>query len=351
MLRCLAMENDARSLDQKTQAQLRHRAHILHKKVKSRLEISDVLGVHIKTIDRWRSDFRHQGAAALRPKKRGRQEGSDRSLTPEQEVEVQKKITEKTPDQLKMNFALWTRRAVCELIKHEYGLSMPVRTCGEYLKRWGFTPQKPAKRAYEQDPPAVARWLEETYPAIANEAKSQNAEIHWGDETGVRNDCQHGRGYAPKGQTPILRKKAKRFSTNMISSVTNQGKVRWMIYRETLTSQVFIRFMERLIKDSKKKVFLIVDNLRVHHSAPVKEWVEANKKCIALFHLPSYSPEHNPDEYLNGDLKSELGRKAPPMNQQHLEKNLIGSMRQLSKSPQRIASYFNHPAVAYAKAA
>jgi transposase len=137
----------------------------------------------------------------------------------------------------------------------------------------------------------------------------------------------------------------------MISSVTNQGKVRWMIYRETLTSQVFIRFMERLIKDSKKKVFLIVDNLRVHHSAPVKEWVEANKEHIALFHLPSYSPEHNPDEYLNGDLKSELGRKAPPMNQQHLEKNLIGSMRQLSKSPQRIASYFNHPAVAYAKAA
>ena len=97
MLRCLAMENDARSLDQKTQAQLRHRAHILHNKGKSRLEISDVLGVHIKTIDRWRSDFRHQGAAALRPKKRGRQEGSDRSLTPEQEVEVQQNLS--SPDQ------------------------------------------------------------------------------------------------------------------------------------------------------------------------------------------------------------------------------------------------------------
>ena len=164
-------------------------------------------------------------------------------------------------------------------------------------------------------------------------------------------DCQHGRGYAPKGQTPILRKKAKRFSTNMISSVTNQGKVRWMIYRETLTSEVFIRFMERLIKDSKKKVFLIVDNLRVHHSAPVKEWVEANKERIALFHLPSYSPERNPDEYLNGDLKSELSRKAPPMDQGHLERNLIGSMRRLAKSPKRVASYFEHPTVTYAKAA
>jgi hypothetical protein len=112
-----------------------------------------------------------------------------------------------------MNFALCTRRAVCELIKQEYGLSLPIRTCGEYLKRWGFTPQKPAKRAYEQNQQAVAKWMEETYPTIAKESKSQNVEIHWGDETGVRNDCQHGRGYAPKGQTPILRKKAKRFSS------------------------------------------------------------------------------------------------------------------------------------------
>jgi transposase len=228
---------------------------------------------------------------------------------------------------------------------------MPIRTCGEYLKRWGFTPKKLAKRAYEQNPQTVAKWMQETYPDIAKEAKSQNAEIHWGDETGVRSDCQHGRGYAPKGQPPILHKKSKRFSTNMICSATNQGKMRWMIYRETLTSQVFICFMQRLIKDSKKKVLLIVDNLRVHHSEPVKEWVEANKERITLFHLPSYSPEHNPDEYLNGDLKSELGRKALPMDQKHLEKNLIGSMLRLSKSQQRVAYYFDHPALAYAKAA
>ncbi len=338
VLRISAMENDARSLDQKTQAEYRRRARILYKQGKSRQKIADILGVHLKTVDRWRAHHKRDGGTALLPKKRGRKVGTDRTLTPEQEKVIQKKITEKTPDQLKMNFALWTRRAVCELIKHDYGLSMPIRTCGEYLKRWGFTPPKPAKRAYEQNPQAVAKWMEETYPTIVKEAKSQNAEIHWGDETS-------------EGQTPILRKKAKRFSTNMISSVTNQGKMRWMIYRETLTSHVFIRFMQRLIKDSKKKVFLIVDNLRVHHSAPVKERVEANKERIALFHLPSYSPEHNSDEYLNGDLKSDLGRNAAPMDQKHPEKNLIESMRRLSKSPQRVASYFNHPAVAYSKVA
>jgi hypothetical protein len=146
-------------------------------------------------------------------------------------------IAEKTPDQLKLAFALWTRKAVCELILKDYKIKMPVRTCGEYLKRWGFTPQKPARRAYEQNPKAVKQWMEETYPEIERKAKAEGAEIHWGDETGVRSDCQHGRCYAPKGKTPVIRLRGNRFSTNMISSITNQGKVRWMIYRDTLNSQ------------------------------------------------------------------------------------------------------------------
>jgi hypothetical protein len=224
--------------------------------------------------------------------------GTDRHLSPKHEAEIQMKIAEKTPDQFKLAFALWTRKAVCELILKDYKIQMPVRTCGEYLKRWGFTPQKPARRAYEQNPKAVKQWMEETYPEIERKARAEGAEIHWGDETGVRSDCQHGRCYAPKGKTPDIRLRGKRFSTNMISSITNQGKVRWMIYRDTLKSEVFIRFLDRLAKDSKRKVFLIVDNLRVHHSAPVKEWLARNVYRIELYFLPSYSPERNPDEYL-----------------------------------------------------
>jgi transposase len=257
-------------------------------------------------------------------------------------------ITEKTPDQLKLAFALWTRRAVCELMESEFGLRMPVRTCGEYLRRWGFTPQKPARRAYEQNPKEVRRWMEETYPGIAAQAKAQEAEIHWGDETGVRSDCQHGRCYAPKGQTPVIRLTARRFSVNMISTVTNQGKVRWMIYRDTLTSQVFIRFLERLIQDAGRKVLLIVDNLKVHHSRPVKEWLREHKDQIEVFYLPSYSPERNPDEYLNGDLKASLGNKRPPRDRQQLETNLKSHMHRLSKSPNHVGSYFQNQYVRYA---
>ncbi|WP_459943304.1 IS630 family transposase, partial [Deferrisoma palaeochoriense] len=204
--------------------------------------------------------------------------------------ELKRTITDKTPDQLKMPWALWTRRSIQEFIRRRWGLTMPVRTIGDYLKRWGFTPQKPLRRAYEQNPKAVEKWLHEEYPAIRARAKRENAEIHWGDETGIRSDSQHGRSYAPRGQTPEIRITVNRVSLNLISTITNQGKVRFMTYTGTMNSQTLIRFLRRLIKDADRKVFLILDNLRVHHSKPVKAWLAAHQEEIEVFYLPSYSP-------------------------------------------------------------
>ena len=180
---------------------------------------------------------------------------------------------------------------------------------GDYLKSWGFTPQKPKKKAYEQNSKSVNKWLEDEYPKIKKQAKKENAEIHWADETGIKNTSQYGRSYAPKGKTPVKETLAKRLSLNMISTVTNQGKVRFMTYKGTMNSQRFVIFLKRLIKGANRKLFIILDNLKVHHSKIVKKWVEENKNKIALFYLPSYSPELNPDEYLNNDLKSGIGLK------------------------------------------
>lgn len=321
--------------------QLRRQGH-------SRTAIGEMLEAHRNTIGRWVAGHKAGGVKALQIRKRGRKEGEKRRLSLPQEKAVQAMICEKTPDQLKLAFALWTRRAVCELVEREYDIRLPVRTCGEYLARWGFTPQKPARRAYEQNPQAVAAWMAQTYPAMARRAKAEGAEIHWGDETGVRSDCQHGRSYAPRGHTPVVRLRARRFSSNMISTVTNQGKVRWMIYRETLSSAVFIRFLERLSKDAARKVFLIVDNLKVHHSAPVKAWLLEHAAQIEVFYLPSYSPERNPDEYLNGDLKTAVTSTTPAHNLEQLENKVIRHMRKLQKSPKHVASYFRNQYVQYA---
>ena len=195
---------------------------------------------------------------------------------------------------------------------------------------------------------AVRKWLDEEYPFIKRRAKLFSGGIYWGDETGVRNQCQHARGYAPKGQTPIVKSTANRLSFNIISAITNQGTVRFMTYHETMTVKVLLKFFKRLIKDAKSKVFLILDNLRVHHAHLVRDWLEHHKDEIEVYYLPSYSPEMNPDEYLNGDLKYHIRSAAPARNMSQLEKTVVGHMRQLQKHLERIRSDFKHRDIAYA---
>jgi transposase len=288
------------------------------------------------------------GWSAVNVKPRGRKRGEGRQLTPEQEAEIRRLICDKTPDQLKMGFALWNRQAVLQLIQDRLGIELPIRTVGEYLKRWGFTPQKPIKKAYEQRPAEVRKWLDDEYPKIAARAKTEGAEIHWGDETGLRSDDVRGRGYAPKGQTPVVRVNNKREGLSIISTVTNQGKVRWKVFDGATNADILIDCFKRLIKDAKRKVYLIFDNLRVHHARRVKDWLTDHDEEIEVFYLPSYSPELNPDECLNADLKDGVTRRAPARSKAQLKKAAISHLRKLQKSPRRVRKYFEHKPVRYA---
>lgn len=339
---------DFRTLPEVTRDEIRRKAIKLVKSGKSQREVAKILEVHYNSVSTWCKKYKSGGLQSVKAKKRGVSSEQKSLLSREQEKEIQKMITDKMPDQMKLPYALWTRKAVKELIERTYGVKLAIRTMGDYLNKWGFTPQKPAKRAYEQSPAHVKEWLDGTYPTIREKAETENAEIHWGDETGIRNDCQHGRSYAPKGKTPVKRTMAKRFSLNMISTVTNQGKVRFMTYQGGLNSQRFIDFLRRLVKGAKKKIYLIVDNLKVHHSKPVKEWVEKHKDQIELFFLPSYSPERNPDEYLNCDLKQGVSMKPAPKNENQLLKNVRSHMKLIQKNPGRVKKYFRNEYIKYA---
>jgi transposase len=339
---------DARTLNQQTQYELRKQVVRLREKGLSNQAISEIVGLsksHVSTIGK---KYERGGLDAIKPGLRGRRHGAQRELTAEQEVGIQKLLVDKTPDQLKLSFALWTREAVRLAIKQIYGQDLPLRTISDYLKRWGFTPQKPTKRAYEQNPKLVAQWHETVYPEIQARAKQEKAEIHWGDETGIQNDAYNARGFAPKGKTPVVRINATKSRVNMISSITNRGKVRFMLYKENMTSQVLIRFMSRLVKGADRKVFLILDNLRVHHSKLVKAWLEEHEEEIAVFYLPSYSPELNPDEYLNGDLKHCIRSGLPARTVKALTKKTRSFMRKLQNRPKHVSNYFKHPKIAYA---
>lgn len=341
-------KTDARRLNQQAQYELRKQVVRLREKGLDNKTISEIVGLsqsHVSTIGK---KFDRGGLDAIKPGQRGRRHGAQRELTAEQEVGIQKLLVDKTPDQLKLSFALWTRDAVRLAIKQLYGRDLPLRTITDYLKRWGFTPQKPTKRAYEQNPKLVAQWHQVVYPEIQARARQEKAEIHWGDETGIQNDAYNAKGFAPKGKTPVVRINATKSRVNMISSITNRGKVRFMLYRETMTSQVLIKFMSRLIKDADRKVFLILDNLKVHHSQRVRDWLEDNKDRIEVFYLPSYSPELNPDEYLNADLKHNIRSGLPARTLKALEKKTRSFMRKLQNRPKHVCNYFKHHKIAYA---
>lgn len=339
---------DARKLPSSALEEKRRLAVQLRKKGMKHAEIGEVVGVHADTVGRWLKRYQEQGAKGLKLKTRGRREGSGRRLNREQERQLRKLLIDKTPDQLKLSYALWTRESVQALIKEQSGIEMPIRTVGHYLKRWGMTPQKPLKKAYEQQPARVQQWLDETYPEIHAKAKEEAAEIYWGDETGLRNDCQHERGYASKGETPVIRLNARRESIKMISAITNQGKVRFKLFEGGMHAAILIEFMRRLIKDAKRKVILILDNLRVHHAKKVKSWLSGREEQIEIFYLPAYSPELNPDEYLNCDLKAGVHSGVPARSKEQSKRKTTKHMRMLQRKAARVKKYFEHEKIHYA---
>jgi transposase len=343
------MKRDARNLSKEQQQEARRRAMILTGKQWHDREVALAVGVNQRTVRQWKQHQREHGTKSLLRDERGRVVGEGRTLNAIQEKAVRTLIANKMPDQLQLPFALWTRKAVAQLLETRYGLKLPVRTMGEYLKRWGFTPQKPIKKAYEQNPKQVQRWLKEEYPAIATQAKAEGAEIYWGDQTGVNNQPNAPRGYAPCGQTPTVSQRSKRFGFSVMSAVTNRGSARWMVYKGALNADLLIRFMERLVRQMKgRKAYLMLDNLRVHHCGPVKTWLAARRSQIAVHHLPSYSPELNPDERLNRSLKSKLGQLPAARDERSLHRQTLGQLRSCHRQPELIRSFFTATVTRYA---
>ncbi len=283
----------------------------------------------------------------MAPRKRGPKEGGNK-LKGWQAAVICNVIRDRHPEQIKLPFVLWTSEAIRMLIARRYGVHLSARSVRRYLARWGFTPQKPTRTAYERDPKAVERWLKKEYPLIRIAAKRHKARIYWGDAMGVRSDHQSGRSYAPKGRTPTRMGTGRRFGTNMFSAITNRGDLAFMIFKRRFTTAVFLCFLRRLIKHSKRTVFLIVDGHPVHKSRVVQRWLKENAKRIQIFFLPPYSPDLNPDEMLNQDVKANAVGKRRARNQKELMSNLRSYLSRRRTQPRVVKRYFHEKSVLYA---
>ncbi len=339
---------DARCLPATAQEDLRRKAVNAVLKGHTQVEVAETFGVTRQAVGRWVKAYRDRGSRALKARPQGRPRGG--SLAPWQAAQIVRSIMDRPPDQLKLPYYLWTREAVGELIEKRFGIRLSVWTIGRYLARWGFTPQKPMNRAFEKDERRVRRWLRLEYPAIAALALREGARVYWADEMGLRSDHAAGRSFSKRGQTPVIPAPGRRFGCSMISAITNRGKLNFMVFEKRFQAPVFLEFLRRLVRQSPRKVFLIVDGHPVHRSRKVKAWLSNNEGRIRLFFLPPYSPELNPDEMLNQDVKTNaLGRRRARHLQQ-LISNVRAYLRSRQRQPHLVSNYFHHESVRYAAA-
>lgn len=338
---------DARQLTQSAQEELRIRAVSMCRSGLTQAAVAELLEVSRGAVNMWCRRAETQGEASLKKGKRGNPTGP--VLQGTQAATICNIIRDRRPEQMKLPFFLWTREAVQRLIAEQFGINLAIRTVGDYLARWGFTPQKPLVRVYERSEPAVQRWLTEQYPAIVARAKKEGAGIWWGDETGLRSRSYTGTSFSPRGKTPVTRGSGKHFGCNLISAITNRGELAFMVYEGSFNAATFLDFMERLIKQAAgRKVFLILDNLQVHKAKVLRPWHTEHADEIELFFIPSYCPDLNPDEILNHDLKANAVGRKRARNRDELVANAVEHLESRARTPDRVAAYFKERHVRYA---
>jgi transposase len=343
--------NDGRKLTRSAQDAVRRKA--VQAVVSGRMTqtlAAEIFGVTRTSVCLWVKAYSKGGEASLQSKPKGRPKGG--KLTKTQEESIRKSVLGKNPGQLRLPGLLWTRDLVGELIERRFGIVLSRWTVGRYLNHWGLSVQKPAKRALEQNPAQVAYWLEHKYPAIQKQAAQEKGKIWWIDETGLRSTHQTGTTWGEKGITPLVKMSGKRYGCNAITAITNQGHLSFSVFGERFTIEIFQDFLERLLQQQAgQKIFLIVDRHAVHKSGRIEKWLSSKKEEIAMFFLPAYSPELNPDELLNQDVKKNLFRKGRTKSKPELMGKLRGFFRSKQRCPEKVKNYFMGEYVAYAKAA
>jgi transposase len=340
---------DARGLSLAAQEDLRRRAVAAVRAGHSQTDVATVLGVSPKTVWRWVDAVRRNGSGGLKAAKRGRRPGEQKALDPKQEARIRRAVLGKFPDQVALPGLVWTRPQVRQLMRDWFGIGLSLVTIGKYLRSWGLSPQKPIRRAYEQNPEAVAAWLAEEYPKIQARAAKEKAVILWLDQTGLRSDSSVGKGWAPVGQPPVVPKTGRRFGVNVMAAISNKGELYFTCYRGSFTGPVFLAYLKRLVRQIDRKIHLIVDRHPVHRRVSVRDWLAENVDAIQMHLLPGYAPELNPVELLNGDVKRHVAQ-ANPGTVAQLTAAATAHLRRRQNQPNIVKALFHKPEVRYAAA-
>lgn len=309
-------------------------------------DVIEAYGFHRTSIYKWiRAALSSpDGVEALRSTKAT---GRPRSLTPAQEARVFRWINGRDPRQYGLDFGLWTRRVVAELIHKKFGVHLSVSAVGMLLAKLGLTPQKPLQRAYQRDPEAIERWQRETFPSIAQAARAAGAEVLFWDESGFRADAVHGKTWAVRGQTPIVERPGQRQSVSAASAVSAKGEFWFVVYEGALNGELFVQLLQQMMTRRRKPVHLVLDSLPAHKRAIVSEYVASTQGKLTLHFLPGYAPDLNPDELVWSHVKRTGVARRPLQKGETLREKIYEQLANLQRLPSLIRSFFNAPSVAY----
>ena len=340
------MKRDGRTLDRQTLEAIRLMAVERVREGESASDVIAAYGFHRTTIYKWLNAAQRPGLGikALRSTKAT---GRPRSLTPTQESQVFRWVNGRDPRQYGLDFGLWTRAIVGELIEKKFGIRLGLTAVGELLAKLGLTPQKPLQRAYPRDPEAVEKWQRETFPAIARQAKAVGAEIYFWDESGFRADTVHGKTWGARGQTPVVHRPGQRQSISAASAVNAKGAFWFATYEGGLNAELFVELLKKMMKYRKKPVHLVLDSLPAHKTALVKKYVTSTEGRLILHFLPGYAPDLNPDELVWSHVKRTGTARRPLQKGEKLRDKIEEQLAALQKLPLLVRSFFQAPSVAY----
>ena len=340
------MKRDGRTLDHGTLETIRTMAI---ERVREGEAPSDVIasyGFDRTTIYKWMNAVSQPGVG-LRALRARLAPGRPRSLTPRQESQVFRWINGRDPRQYGLDFGLWTRNVVADLIENKFSIRLGVTAVGELLAKLNLTPQKPLQLAYQRDPEAIEQWRRETYPAIARQARAEGGEVFFWDESGFRADAVHGRTWGLKGQTPVVERPGQRQSISAASAVNAKGGFWFSTYEGGLTAELFVSLLRKMMRHHTKPVHLVVDGLPAHKTKAVKDYIQSTKGQLTLHCLPGYAPELNPDEQVWSHVKRSGVARAPLRAGERLRDKIEAQLIAIRNAPCLVRSFFRAPSVAY----
>jgi transposase len=339
-----SMKRDGRTFDHQTLEAIRMMAVERVREGEHPADVIASYGFNRTTIYKWLNAADDAGDEALRSTPAT---GRPPSLTPEQEQQVFRWVNGKDPRQYGLDFGLWTRSIVAELIAQKFGIQLGLTAIGKLLAKLGLTPQKPLQRAYQRDPQAIEQWRRERYPAIARQAKEENADIFFWDESGFRADAVHGKTWGVRGQTPVVERPGQRQSISAASAVNAKGAFWFCTCEGALNAELFVVLLKKMMRYRRRPVHLALDGLPAHKKACVREYVESTNGKLTLHFLPGYAPDLNPDELVWSHVKRTGVARRPLRKGEKLNEKITEQLAEIQDQPELVRSFFGAPSVAY----